>query len=619
VSAWCTALPLCVALALASPVSAQEEDEELAELLDVLSEETEVATRTRMNSDYVPGIVTVLDAERISQLGARTVWDAMSFVPGVEAWRDASGTPTISVRGIPFPFNSGSVQVLIDSVPIAAEAAGINGAALLMPIELVERIEFVRGPGSVIYGDYAFQGLLNIITRSEGSQADVAVGSRGRRSANVRVGSTTGDWKLTAQLAGFDADDASVPANRSAEEDRQFATLNLQRFGFGVRINAIRRDVDGLNAAMPVRFDERSHAIEARYDREWRDGLQTRFRVQKLANEIATGAITFDGGHTEGAAEVLWTGFAGQTWLAGFEYNDASIDSASQRPQPIPGRPPPPVTVIGHNERVARSVFVQGQFELLPTLQGTIGARYDDNESVGSRTTPRVSLVWRAAENHILKAQYAEGFRSPTFFELYTVPTQPALDFEVNRTSEINYVYQRADTTARVTLFRSRISDMVFRNFGFPGFGNVAMAQSDGVELEWIRQFNPNWRLDTALAWVDSQHNRNNTLAVTDIGAAADWFGNVGVLWSPDALTNVGLRWTHVGERAGAPAGESAYDRVDASYTRRDFFFDGLELQLSVQNVFDDRHVYLNPNPSGVDQPIVYEERVGWVRVGWEW
>src|SRR5688572_3349271 len=98
-------LALALAAAFAAPAVAQDEgdDEEFAELLDVLSEETEVATKTRMNSDYVPGIVTVLDARTLQATGVRTVWDALSFVPGVETWRDNSATPTLSVRGIPFP------------------------------------------------------------------------------------------------------------------------------------------------------------------------------------------------------------------------------------------------------------------------------------------------------------------------------------------------------------------------------------------------------------------------------------------------------------------------------------------------------------------------------------
>ena len=605
-------------LAGGANAQAQEEDEEFTELLEVLSEETEIATRTRMNSDFVPGIVTVLDSQKMQVLGARTVWDALSFVPGVEAWRDPNGTPTVNVRGIPFPFNTGSVQVLLDGIPIAAEAAGLNGAALLMPVELVERIEFVRGPGSVIYGDYAFQGLLNIITRDTGSRADIALGTHDRRSGSVRLAGEAAGFRLALQAAGFDAGEAPAPVGRIAEEDRRFYTLHVQRDGVSLRVNAVGRDLEGTRAPNPLSFDESSTGTELRWDRAWSEDFSSRVRAQHLSNEILTPGISFDGGHREVGAEFLWSGFTGQSWLAGFETNDAEIDRATQRLQGPPGRPPPPLVFTGLS-REAHSAFLQGQFTLAERWQATLGARYDDNETVGSRFTPRASLVWRLHDNHILKAQYAEGFRSPTFFEVYTVPTQPMLDFEVNRTSEINYVYQQGQTTARVTLFHSRIDDMVFRNIGgLPGFGNIASAESEGVELEFSRHLGADWRIDTALAWVDSTHDRNNVLETRDIGAAADWFGNIGLLWTPDADSAFGLRWTHVGERGSAAPGDEDYDRVDVSWTRRNFLLPSLELQLLVQNATGEEHVYFNSNPMG-DTPVRFDERTAWARLGWAW
>lgn len=608
---------LALALALAAPgLSAQENDEEFDELLEVLSEETEIATRTRMNSDFVPGIVTVLDAQKLQALGARTVWDALAFVPGVEAWRDPTGTPTMTVRGIPFPFNSGSVQVLIDGIPIAAEAAGINGAALFMPVEMVERLEFVRGPGSVIYGDYAFQGLLNVITRESGSRVDLAHASRGRDSGSARLSGGNGAVRYVLQAAGFGTDDASLPVGRAAREDRRFYTAHLQAGEVGLRINAVGRDLDGTRPPI-VTFDESSTGAELRWDREWNDRLSTRLRAQRLDNELVAGAFAFDGGHEEIGAELVWAG-PRITWLAGAEYNDAHIDSAQQRPPAPPNRPPPPPIVFGASSRSAKSAYLQGQFMLAERWQATLGARWDDNELVGTRVTPRASLVWRVHDHHILKAQVAEGFRSPTFFEVYTVPTQPMLDFEVNRTAELNYVYQRGQTTARATLFSSRIDDMVFRNAGAPGFGNIAQADSDGVELELSRHLGAAWRVDAAVAWVDSHHDRNNALLETDIGAAADWFGNLGLLWTPSADDVLGLRWTHVGPRDSAPAGDHDYDRVDLSWTHRNLVFPGLELQLAVQNATGDEHVFINPAAQG-DTPVRYDERVGWIRLGYEW
>src|SRR5262249_39378480 len=108
------ALPLFFSfLLLASPARAQapvptvadkaDEEQELQELMNVLQQESEVATKTRMNSDYVPGILTVLAGDELEALGFRFVWDSLAMVPGIQPVRGAVGSPSTIVRGIQFP------------------------------------------------------------------------------------------------------------------------------------------------------------------------------------------------------------------------------------------------------------------------------------------------------------------------------------------------------------------------------------------------------------------------------------------------------------------------------------------------------------------------------------
>ena len=163
--------PLATALVLAAeiflvlvqvtPACAQDEE---SELLDALNEETTIATRSKQNADFVPGVVSVLQGEAMLALGKRTVLDALALMPGIEANRDVDGNATLRVRGFNFFFNSGNVKVLIDGLDMAAEASASNSGVLLMPMQQVERIEVIRGPGSNLYGDFAFTGLVNIVT-----------------------------------------------------------------------------------------------------------------------------------------------------------------------------------------------------------------------------------------------------------------------------------------------------------------------------------------------------------------------------------------------------------------------------------------------------------------------
>ena len=224
---------LAIALLCASFVYAQEqpppaeEQNELAELMSIVEQETEVATKTRMNSDYVPGIVTVLEGDELEALGIATAADALSLVPGMQATRDSRSSALVLVRGIDFPFNSGNIQILINGIALTRQDAGVNAAALLIPVEQIERIEIIRGPGSVIHGDFAFMGLVNILLRKDG----VRVFGRLETPHGSFDGGGHGAWhmgraKLAASLSRFTSDDTRASTN-GIDEDRWFGLVNL--------------------------------------------------------------------------------------------------------------------------------------------------------------------------------------------------------------------------------------------------------------------------------------------------------------------------------------------------------------------------------------------------------
>lgn len=589
---------------------------EFSDLLAVLSEETAVATKSKMNSDFVPGIVTVLDGEHMAALGARTVWEALPFVPGVQAIRDPRGTSSTTVRGVPFPFNNGNILILLNGVPINRDSAGTNGSALDFPIAQVERIEFVRGPGSVVYGEFAFQGLVNIVTQDNGVAVGLEADSREGTGLHLRESGRAGDWKVAVNLSAQQNGEAPVDTDTTEVADRHsFGVLSASRGGFTFRAQGIERDQDDNDGTPPNQiFDEDSGSLAVSHEQALSDAADLHWRAQYLSNDIATSSTEFDGTQWRAGVDLLWRGWARQSWLAGIEYTDGTIDQALFDP---PG--PPPATSIASKSRTVQSLVLQDQIALGTRAELTLGARWDDNSETGKRVTPRAALAWRVANHHILKAQYAEGYRSPTFFELYSNPAQPPLDFEVNATSELNYVYENTGVTARVTLFHTELKDMVFINPGPPPpvFGNVAEAESEGIELEWTQQVSRTLRIDANLSASESEHNRNvPALATVDIGAAPSWMSNLGLLWTPVENHLLGLHWNHVGPRDSAPADDQDYDLLNLTYTRRDLAAKGLDLRIGVTNALDETVVYINTSPIG-DTPLVHEVQTVWAGLNW--
>lgn len=608
-----------VALLFPAGAQAQQqpptEEQELRDLMAVLAQETGIATKARMNSDYVPGIVTVLEGDELEALGFETVGDALAMVPGVQAVRDSAANASVIVRGIHFPFNSGNIKILVDGVPLSRESAGLNGSTLLMPIENVERIEFIRGPGSVIYGDFAFMGLVNIITRRERVRVYFRPDSAETLTAGVGFGhgTATSPWQFGGRISGWN-DNRFEFNNRIGDDDRRAAGAWLRHGKLSFSGNLIDREViDRTGTPGPaLAGKETSWALEGNYSRQLSKTLAVTITATALDSHLIGGTSDYDDRIFKGGIDFQWKGLRRQSWLAAIEASSLKIDAIRRPP---PNNPNAPALVVDGEMRKVVSATLQDQIDLNDHVSVTAGARFDRYSDLGSRVTPRLSFVWRASDHHIIKGQYAEGFRAPTFFELFGGGSiNTGLEFEANETTELNYVYRRPGTVARATVFHSQLRHMIFG--GLPGgrFGNTRGAHANGLEVEWTQQLTGMVKLMANVATVKTGDNRGLTLAEHESEAAADWMSDVAVLVRPVERTLVGLHWNHVGPRQVVQG--PAYDLVDLTVTRQDLFF-GLGVRGGIRNLADEDVRYLNVAPNGTVNATIGQGRTVWVQLSW--
>ncbi|MCK7576356.1 MAG: TonB-dependent receptor plug domain-containing protein [Chromatiales bacterium] len=145
----------------------EAEDDQAArtDLLSVLGDVSALATKTHMNADYVPGILSVLNGNELVALGARIPsgrpW---SWFPACRSTATAMADGVVAIRG--FQHSNGNVKLLLNSAAMNNAFGGYSNI-LYIPIEQVERIEVIRGPGSAVHGEYAFAGVINVITRQD--------------------------------------------------------------------------------------------------------------------------------------------------------------------------------------------------------------------------------------------------------------------------------------------------------------------------------------------------------------------------------------------------------------------------------------------------------------------
>jgi iron complex outermembrane receptor protein len=246
-------LPLLAALC--APALGQEDDPSLGEegisenelagfgddfedidLQDILGDggvETALAGGYAESVDDAPGSVTVLTRAEIHNLGVATLADVLRTVPGVDVQRDGLGRVRISLRGVPTAGASSSsdnVLLLFNGVRLNEPlAGGATAANLDVPADDIERLEVLRGPGSVVFGEGALAGVIAVTTRVgdlDGIEASTGFGSFGSQRHYVRVGNVVGeDFRISGFVYISDTDGAelAVPRDRQSRIDDELS------------------------------------------------------------------------------------------------------------------------------------------------------------------------------------------------------------------------------------------------------------------------------------------------------------------------------------------------------------------------------------------------------------
>src|SRR3954452_4582432 len=154
----------------------------------------EAATKTEIPISKAPAPVTVITAKQIGESGARSVPDILRLVAGVNVrWNPM--IQTLDIRGFGENPFSNRILLLIDGVPYNSGDTGgfpLSPAFDLFPVQNIKRVEVVRGPGSSLYGENAYWGVINIVTLSgedlAGAAVELAAGTRETRESTFLYG-----------------------------------------------------------------------------------------------------------------------------------------------------------------------------------------------------------------------------------------------------------------------------------------------------------------------------------------------------------------------------------------------------------------------------------------------
>jgi len=594
------------------------------------------ASKTAQRIGDAPAAVSVITAEDIRRSGATTILDVLRMAPGVDVLEPNRTEADVSIRG----FNdiySNKLLVMVDGRSIYQDFFGsVLWHLNPLPISSIKRIEIVRGPGSALYGANAFNGIINIITKTP---EDLV-----KEHENVYVAHSTGDQ--TGDISEIRANGGNLKGltfSVAAEHDHTDGIIGQDTDGNSRDRYTVPVITADFQQRLPTGFlriaagsTNAKSDLAARYfttDGHWtvsnatltydedrtRNPIQIRMSASALrfGDEAGGGDLLEDVGSHTYDYEIQQQHALGPLHhlVYGASYRTYAVNSVLTGPD--------------EHKQQLWGVYAEDEYHLASSTNLFAGLRVDHNSDYGSNASPRISLVHHLTTTQSMRLSYGSAFRAPTISDLFynysanygNTPVQflgnSNLSPEHIHSFEAGYRSDQKDGFAGVNVFYNRITgllDWVPTQFepsppNPPGIVteftrmNVSNAHALGFELEGER------RLSRKLT---AQLN----YSFQDVGKSNDQ----PVDFSPKHKINLGLKgefvpglsgWlavhyvgTSLYSGGGAPVPVPPYLRIDTSLQYRvprrgggDF-----TVGVSVTNLLNDMHVEVPPTAQPVDQ-----------------
>ncbi|PZO53863.1 MAG: TonB-dependent receptor [Alphaproteobacteria bacterium] len=398
--------------ALAGTAQAQTPEplEELRDLtIEQLSNLEVISVSRRPESLAVaPAAVEVITADDIRRSGAQSIPEALRLARNLEVARVDSQYYAISARGFNSFQASNKLLVLIDGRSVYHPLySGVLWDQQQVPLQDIERIEVISGPGGTLWGANAVNGVINIITRSaaetQGFQADLFAGDVDSR-ADLRFGGRIGDTGSFRIFAtALDRGSVFTTTGEDAGDDWQLGQVGI-RTDWGRLSNSFM-----LQGAYHERLDDRADNTGSHILGRWRRLLEngSSLEVQAFYSHAAAGAgavsdelhmYDIDVQHTfsiGSAHEIVWGG--------GYRVSESEFIT------------PGPATLSSpQNTLHTTNVFIQDEIALRENLSLTLGLKVEDHTFTDLEYMPNARLAWRPTDNSLVWAAVSRAVRTPS-------------------------------------------------------------------------------------------------------------------------------------------------------------------------------------------------------------
>jgi outer membrane receptor for ferrienterochelin and colicins len=606
------AFAVFLALSWAPTAAAQETSklttEELREmsLEQLLTIKVTTPSKRAETPGEAPGVFSVITAEEISGFGANSLFDILERAPSVQTLGSSLFPRNLAVvRGDLRSLFDNHVLILLDGRPIRESINGGVDSPLFtaFPVEMIERIEIVRGPGSVLYGTNAIAGTINVITRPD------------LKSSGLKAGMTT--WGVSP---GF------VNAAGSYAKDKLFLKLglHLQDTAWNTSFNTVMPGSPV--AATKMHFGQKNAGIAADLDYgdlkltalylNTRDDMlgvipyPTWIGVNKFERFFVNCGYALSFGDALSiSANASYHGlrlalvsddFLGEVtahWRPqdGLHLVLGSVIDSRNKFSAATTDPIPRTYHVGQI-----SFYTQADYRLLESIKLVAGAQANKPFGNAWDFVPRVGTILNTSPKSGVKIFYGEAFRSPWPAELYlvnpVVVANPNLAPEKVATLDAQAFYFGKRFEGQWTFFDSRYRDSITRA-PVPGqpslvtYVNQGQLHMLGVELEGKAKLGT--RLLATLSATYQLNADANQVAVY----VPNFMTKAGLLYHVTSDLTVGAFNSLFGKpRANAGAAlnpeAEAVDLLSVNANYRLPTVPSLELNVFAQNILNDKYYY---------------------------
>lgn len=531
---------------------AEERKEEEKKVVN-LGEVVVTATKTPHPLKDVPVETILITREDIERTNAQNAMDILKYIPGIDTsvHDDVFGIYTWRAKLRGLNFNDGYGLILIDGQRVmgCGQSGGMGeyGIGLnQIPVDMIEKIEVVKGPSSALYGSDAVAGVINIITRKipkkTTSRAGVAYGwykikekkkdgtitepSDYRQSRNLSQAYISFGDRISDHLGYL------LYYNYDSAEDIGQDPVKSDRHSFMGKVNATLSDSVELylkgEASDYEKIDYReedSYRVSAGIDFRPADVHSFSLKGYKYIWDFTHGYPGYSYGYKHGdvgynQCEIQYTWYSSQwnTFTLGGEIQRQGIDYIIENPDG---------SIINVKKDVdTSSLYVQDEITLFKTLTLIGGMRYDDHSTFGSEVNPKLSLMYKFSEDTILRASAGKAFKSPTIRQLYYdapyrhggyyCQSNPDLKPEkaVGYSASIEKWLFGRSIMVNLGYFRNDVEDMIIREDtgttynGLPLkiYKNVEKAWTQGLELMCRTYLSEDYSVSLSYTYIETEN-----------------------------------------------------------------------------------------------------------------